>query len=85
MVLHDGPSLSSQLRTQQEVILTSNCHGLSGAEKSQPRWGEHPLGRRHRAAVSFTQPQPAPPYAGLTLCRDHWKHVHTGRELLCAR
>ena len=68
-------------------------HGLSGAEKSQPRWGEHqcrtesPAGEeRHRAGASITQRQPAYLLGADTLQRAleghlHWKRASLGKVI----
>ena len=67
--------------------------GLSGAEKSQPRWGEHqcrtesPAGEeRHRAGASITQRQPAYLLGADTLQRAleghlHWKRASLGKVI----
>ena len=93
MVLQDGLSLSSQLRPQQEVILASNCPPMGClGQRSHSHDGENTsagqraqLGRRDTELGHLSLSASLPICSGLTLCREHWKDIYTGRELLWAR
>lgn len=87
-MLQDGPSLASSTQDPAGSDFSYQqlpSHGLSGAERPQPRGGEHPLGRRHRAAVPFTQPPPALEFMPADTLQRALEGDRAGRELLCAR